>query len=79
LRLAGSACIAVSACFAITNGSFYWLGGRVSAPRLAGWIDNFGDWYLSYLGNALLYIAIASVVHVALTSRAGVARAWRPN
>jgi len=79
LRLAASAGIAVSACFAITNGSFYWLGGRVSDLSVAGWIENFGDWYLSYLGNALLYIAIASVVHAALTSRAGVARAWRPN
>lgn len=78
VRLAISAFIAVSACFVITNGSFYWLGGRVSAVSMAGWIENFGDWYATYLGNALLYIAIASAVHVLLTSRTGAARAWRP-
>ena len=54
LRLAASAVVAVSACFAITNGSFYWLGGRVSERTMSGWIENFGDWYLAYLGNAML-------------------------
>ncbi|HWW20328.1 MAG TPA: hypothetical protein VNZ06_05955 [Steroidobacteraceae bacterium] len=79
LRLGASAFIALSVCFVISNGSFYWLGGRVRTVSLAGWTLNFADWYASYLGNALLYIAIACVVQVALTRRAGASRAWRPH
>jgi hypothetical protein len=75
VRLSASAFIAVSACFAITNGSFYWLGGRVRGMSLAGWFENFGDWYASYLGNALLYIAIAAVLHVAFRPDARAANA----
>jgi hypothetical protein len=79
LRLAGSAIAALSVCFAITNGSFYWLGGRVREASMAGWVENFSDWYLSYVITALLYVAIAAVAHVAVTSRTGVARPWRSN
>jgi hypothetical protein len=79
LRLALSAIVALSVCFLITNGSFYWLGGRVRAASMAGWIENLSDWYLSYLGTAMLYVVIAAVVHVAVTSRTAVARAWRSN
>jgi hypothetical protein len=79
LRLALSAIAALSVCFVITNGSFYWLGGRVREASMAGWVENFSDWYLSYLSTALLYVAIGAVVHVVVTSRTGVARAWRSN
>jgi hypothetical protein len=66
LKLAGSAWLAVSGCFVITNGSFYWFSARVAHTSMAGWIENFSDWYLSYIGSALLYIAFAAAVHTTL-------------
>jgi hypothetical protein len=61
---AASVLIAVSACYLISNGSFYWLSPSVAAPNLAGWIKNLGDWYLPYLGTTALYLAAAAVLHL---------------
>jgi hypothetical protein len=62
--LAASLFVAVSACYLITNGSFYWLGGRVADPDLAGWMGNFLKWYLRFLEVPFGYVAAAAAVHV---------------
>lgn len=64
-RAALSLVAASSACFLVSQGSFYWLSASVPGTRsMAGWAANFGDWYLPYLGTAALYVAIGSVLHV---------------
>ena len=57
--------VAISACFLISNGSFYWLSDSVANPSLAGWTKNLGDWYLPYLYTASVYVGITTLVHVA--------------
>jgi hypothetical protein len=56
--------VATSACFVLSNGSFYWLSDVVANPTLAGWGKNLGDWYLPYLRTAAMYVSGAVVVHV---------------
>ena len=56
--------VATSACFVLSNGSFYWLSDVVAAPTLAGWGKNLGDWYLPYLFTAGMYVSAAAVIHV---------------
>lgn len=72
--LLGSVVVAVSVCYLISNGSYYWLSDHwladAGAPRsFAGWTKNLGDWYLSFVGMALVYVAVAAVLHV-LTAQA---------
>ena len=66
IALVATAVISVSACFLISNGSFYWLGGRVPHPTLGGWAANFATWYGPFLRTAAGYIAIAAVFHVVI-------------
>lgn len=63
MRCAASLGIAASLCFLVTNGSFYWLGGRVADPSVGGWWRNFTDWYPGFVGVTFLYVGIASVLH----------------
>ena len=56
--------VATSACFVLSNGSFYWLSDVVANPTLAGWGKNLGDWYLPYLRTAGMYVSGAVVLHV---------------
>jgi len=63
LPLAWCLLVSVSACYLLTNGSFYWLGGRVSDPTLPGWWKNLNDWYPHYLSVTFEYIAMAAVLH----------------
>lgn len=62
--LAGSFLLAVSACYLVSNGSFYWLSDSVASPTLAGWGKNLGDWYLPYLYTAAIYTGLAALLHV---------------
>jgi hypothetical protein len=56
--------IAVSVCFLISNGSFYWIGDRVAQRSWNGWLENLGDWYLPFLQVSFAYVAVAALVHV---------------
>jgi hypothetical protein len=60
--LALSLVLAVSLCFLITNGSFYWFGGRTSAPTLAGWMARLQHWYPHFLAVPCAYVGAAIVV-----------------
>jgi hypothetical protein len=63
--LVASAVVAASACYLVSNGSFYWISASVPARSFSGWIDNLGDWYLPFVQTTLMYIGIAAVLHVA--------------
>jgi hypothetical protein len=64
--LAGTSVVAASACFLVSNGSFYWISANVPTRSFGGWMENMGDWYLSYLGTTLVYVGVAAVLHVAV-------------
>jgi hypothetical protein len=53
--------VSVSACFLLTNGSFYWLSGRAASPDIAGWMAGFARWYPHFLAVPCAYVAIAAV------------------
>jgi hypothetical protein len=63
--LVASAVAAVSVCYLVSNGSFYWISASVPARSLGGWIENLGDWYLPFVQTTLMYIGIAAALHVA--------------
>jgi hypothetical protein len=65
VRCAASFALAASLCFLATNASFYWLGGRVAHPSVAGWMANFAQWYPGFLGLSSVYVGIAAALHAA--------------
>ena len=68
-RLCASLVLSVTLCFVITNAGWYWLGGRVEHPDLVGWWSHFTRWYGHFLIVPCMYVAIATLIHVALTHR----------
>jgi hypothetical protein len=65
---AATLAVAVSVCFVISNGSFYWLAEQ--APTLAGWRENFSDWYGYFLAVPFAYVgAVLALSAAALTIR----------
>jgi len=63
--LVASAVVAASACYLVSNGSFYWISASVPVRSFGGWIENLGDWYLPFVQTTLMYIGIAAALHVA--------------
>ena len=63
VQLALALWAATSVCFLISNGSFYWLSGRV-APTLAGWSVNLGDWYGAFLLVPFAYVSLAATAQL---------------
>jgi hypothetical protein len=67
---AGLLIAAVSACYLISNGSYYWLSdGWMTAGKVrsfGGWLENLGDWYLPYLRTSAIYVGIAAALHIAI-------------
>jgi hypothetical protein len=57
--------LAASLCFFVTDAGFYWLGGRIAQPGLAGWGARIAHWYPDFLGVSFTYIAIAVALHAA--------------
>ena len=62
--LVASFLIAECVCFAVSNGSFYWLSNSVASPSMGGWMQNMADWYLPYLRTSAIYVGVAAVVHL---------------
>lgn len=57
--------VSESACYVISNGSFYWLSAHVPAPKtFAAWSANLGDWYPPFLQTTAVYVALGAVLHV---------------
>jgi len=60
--------VSEAACFAISNGSFYWLSDSVPAPRsMDAWLANMADWYLPFLQVTALYVGLGALLHVLVT------------
>lgn len=57
--------VSESACYVISNGSYYWLSAHVPAPKsFAAWSENLGDWYLPFLQTTAVYVGLGAVMHV---------------
>jgi hypothetical protein len=72
LQTLGMAAVAFLAswavCYALSNGSYYWLSDTVPLPRSMGaWSANMIDWYLPFLQTTALYVGIGAVLHVLAT------------
>ena len=65
-RWVASLGLAGSLCFFLTNATFYWLGGRITNPSLAGWWHSFTHWYPGFVGVPFVYAGIAGLLHAAL-------------
>ncbi len=65
-RLLLSLALCVTLCFLLTQGSFYWLGGRVGQASLAGWWSNFTRWYGHFLTVSGAYVALAALIELAV-------------
>ena len=61
----GVALLAAMASFAISNGSFYWLGGRYPDPNVAQYLARLWQWGPLFVRTTMGYIAVALVVHAA--------------
>ncbi len=57
--------VSVSLCFMISNASFYWLADRASSPTLAGWRENFTDWYGYFLAVPFAYVGVILALRAA--------------
>ncbi|MBL8298672.1 MAG: hypothetical protein JNN30_10040 [Rhodanobacteraceae bacterium] len=49
--------------FLVSNGSFYWMGGRYAEPHFAEFVARFMQYMPSFVGVALAYIAAFGAVH----------------
>jgi len=58
--------LTASLCFALSDGSFYWLGSHPAAPNLSGWAAGFAQWYPRFLWVPFVYVSLAAVVQALL-------------
>jgi hypothetical protein len=73
------AVLAAAGSFAISNGSFYWLGGRYAHPQLGEYVARLLQWGPMFVRTTSSYVAVALSLHalaVHLAAR-GTARAWK--
>lgn len=49
--------------FAISNGSFYWLGGRYAQPHMSEYLERLRQWGPLFVRTTISYIAGALVLH----------------
>ncbi|RDJ00344.1 hypothetical protein DVT68_05965 [Dyella solisilvae] len=59
------ALVAASVSFAISNGSFYWLGGRYPDPNVAQYVARLWQWGPLFVRTTMSYVTVALVVHAA--------------
>lgn len=73
-RLAGAAVVATLTstlvAFALSNGAFYWMGGRVAETSLAQYVQTWIDYAPGFLGSTLMYLAAAVAVHLSVSTLA---------
>ncbi|WP_430391288.1 hypothetical protein [Dyella sp. 20L07] len=62
----GVALAAASLSFAISNGSFYWLGGRYAHPHISEYVARLGQWGPLFVRTTLTYVAVALLAHAAV-------------
>jgi len=64
--LLGATCVALvasSLSFAISNGAFYWLGGRYADPHFAQYLARAWQWGPLFVRTTMAYVLVALVLH----------------
>lgn len=59
----GSALLAASLSFAISNGSFYWLGGRYAQPHVTEYLSRLWQWGPLFVRTTLAYVTVSLVAY----------------
>jgi hypothetical protein len=59
----GVALLASSLSFAISNGAFYWLGGRYAQPHFAEYVLRLWQWGPLFVRTTLAYVTVALVIY----------------
>lgn len=59
LRTVGVAVLAATLSFAISNGAFYWFGGRYEYPHFAEYAARFLQWGPLFVRTTMAYIIVA--------------------
>lgn len=72
-KLTGAALASTAVAFVISNGAFYWFGGRVAATSNAQFVQTFVDYAPSFFGSTLMYLAVIAVAHVVVAQRQNIA------
>lgn len=49
--------------FFVSNGAFYWFGGRVAETSLVQFAQTFVDYAPSFLAGTLMYLGVAGLAH----------------
>ncbi|MBU8975525.1 hypothetical protein JI752_005170 [Lysobacter sp. MMG2] len=78
LGAAGVALLSASVSFAISNGAFYWLGGRYAEPHSAEYLARAWQWGPLFVRTTMAYIAVALVVHAILDRVVGLRSNTQP-
>ena len=68
------ALLASSLSFAISNGAFYWLGGRYANPHVAEYVARLWQWGPLFVRTTLSYVAVALAAYAVLSRVAAVRR-----
>jgi hypothetical protein len=58
---------ATTLAYTISNGGFYWFGGRYPDPHFAEYVERFAMYYRWFVLVPCTYIAAAAFVHVGVT------------
>lgn len=74
VRMGGIALVSAVVAFLLSNGSFYWFGGRVADTSLAQFAQTCIDYGPRFVAVMLLYLAVAALLHTLL----GQVRRGRP-
>jgi hypothetical protein len=49
--------------YAVSNGAFYWFGGRYTNPNVGEYLARFMQWAPLFVRAAAMYVLVAQVVH----------------
>jgi hypothetical protein len=56
----------VAVCHLLAQGGFYWTSRNVAEPTLAGWAQNYVQWFGPYLRTTAIYVALAAALQLAV-------------
>ncbi len=62
----GVAALAAAFSFTVSNGAFYWLGGRYASPHLAEYLARAWQWGPLFVRTTLAYVAMGLLAFAAL-------------
>ena len=68
LSASGLALVASTLSFAMSNGAFYWLGGRYANPHFAEYVARALQWGPLFVRTTMAYVVVALAVHAIAAS-----------